>query len=167
VQLLRHAAKVLIVATVVAACGREETAVVQPSGCRNATGYVGEEPAEGDIRVGRAWISGLASTGRRAWRESYRRRGGYAFFKAHLFVPEGATLTLSVPPEARSLIRLEYGARDQVTDKATVSACHGFYAIVDFTGGMRVRRPLCRAPLDWRLDDEWGRLELSFGDACS
>ena len=68
-----------------------------------------------------------------------------------------------MPPEARGLVALSHG---EDPDAVSLSACHGHYPSAFFAGHFRVRRPLCRVPLDWRYGRERGRLHLTFGDAC-
>jgi len=160
---LRHAAQVLTLAALLAACGSSEATVEDPPDCRHSLDRPPPAPVADDVRVGEAWIAGLRWSQRQPWRERWIPEEGYAAYKAHAIVPAGGTLRLSVPPEARSLIRLDYG---KLADTATLSACHGQYAAVPITGALWVRRPLCRVPLDWRYGDARGRLSLTFGRAC-
>jgi hypothetical protein len=148
---LRHAAQVLILAAL-AACG-SQARVVQPPGCVDGLERY-DSPGELDVMVGGAWVVGLE----RAQREPWRRR-----VKAGIVVPAGGTLRLSVPPEARSLLALTHGSDP---DAATLSACHGHVPSAFFPGALRVRRPICDVPLDWRYGTDRGRLRLSFGKGC-
>lgn len=160
---LRHTAQVLTLAALLAACGSEAT-VEDPPGCRHAYDRPPAAPVADDVRVGEAWIAGLRWSQRQRFDERWMPEEGYAAYKAHVIVPAGGTLRLSVPPEARSLIKVDYG--DDPRDDVTLSACHGQYAAVPITGALWVRRPLCRVPLDWRYGAERGRVRLTFGRAC-
>ena len=160
----RHATQILTLAALLAACG-SEARVEQPDDCRDAVDRPPAAPVADDIRVGEAWFAGLRWSQRQPWRERWIPEEGYAAYKAHVIVPAGGTLRLSVPPEARSLLKLDYG--DELADTATLSACHGQYAAVPVTGALWVRRPLCRVPLDWRYGSRRGRLRLTFGRACA
>jgi hypothetical protein len=159
---LRHAAQVLSLAAVLAACGSEDPVVVQPAGCVAGLESNGE-PGELDVLVGDAWFVGLRHAQRMPWREYWDRRDKIARVKAGIVVPAGGTLRLTVPPEARSLIALSHG---DDPDAVSLSACHGHYPSAFFPGHFRVRRPICEVPLDWRYGRERGRLRLSFGRAC-
>ena len=163
----RHAAQVLSLAVLAAASGSSEDRVVaQPAGCVNGYERVPDAPVAGDLRVGGAWLAALRDAQRRPWREHWDRHAKAAFFKVGVMIPAGGTLVLSVPPEARGLLALDYREDRRATQTVTLSACHGTYPVVFIPGALRVRRPLCRVPLDWRYADERGRLHLSFGRAC-
>jgi hypothetical protein len=163
---LRHGGQVLSLALVVTACGASEAQVVQPPGCVNGLERVPEAPVAGDVRVGRAWLPALDDAQRRPWREHWNRDARAAFFKVGAMIPAGGTLELSVPDEARGLLALDYAEDRRVAQSVTLSACHGHYPVVFIPGALRVRRPICRVPLDWRYGDQRGRLHLTFGRAC-
>jgi hypothetical protein len=159
---LRHAAQVLSLAAVVAACGAQEQRVVQPPGCVDGLEQTGD-PGELDVLMGDAWFVGLRQAQRTPWREYWDADDKVARVKAGVVVPAGGTLRLTVPPEARSLIALSHG---DDPDAATLSTCHGHYPSAFFAGHIRLRRPLCDVPLDWSYGSERGRLRLTFGRAC-
>ena len=161
----RHAAQVLSLAALAAACG-EETRVVQPPGCSKGYERVPEAPVAGDVVVGGAWLAALRDAQRLPWREHWNRHDKLATFKVGAMIPAGGTLGLSVPPEARSLLLLSYGPESEPADAVTLSACHGTYPVVFIPGALRLRRQLCRVPLDWEYGRERGRLHLTFGRAC-
>jgi hypothetical protein len=158
----RHAAQLLSLAAVLAACGAEDPVVAQPATCSPGLEQHGE-PGADDVMVGDAWFVGLRRAQRSPWREWWDRREQVARVKSGVVVPAGGTLRLTVPPEARSLIALSHGSDPNAV---TLSACHGHYPSAFFAGHIRLRRPLCRVPLDWRYGREHGRLHLTFGDAC-
>jgi hypothetical protein len=162
----RHAAQILSLAALAACGGADEPVVVQPAGCVDGLEPVGTAPEPGDLRVGEAWFVGLERAQRLPWREHVIPPDRTGSVKAGIVVLAGGTLTLNVPPEARGLIALSYGDADQPASTVTLSACHGHYPSAAFPGGIHVRRPICRVPLDWRYGDERGRLRLSFGRAC-
>ena len=149
-----------------AACGSREQVVQQPVGCREGLERITAEPERADVRVGDAWLIGLRRVPRLPWREYWIPREGVAFFKTGIVVPAGGTLRLEVPPEARGLLALAYNPGAEAKQTTTMSACFGYYDVVFFPGGLEVRRPLCRVPLDWEYGSERGRLHLTFGGAC-
>jgi hypothetical protein len=57
-------------------------------------------------------MAGLGPSQRLPWGEHWIADEGYAFFKVAIFVPAGGTLKLTVPPEARSLLQLQYEHND-------------------------------------------------------
>ena len=162
----RHAAQLLSLALLAAACGSsEDPVVVQPAGCVEGLEDAGTAPERGDVRVGSAWFVGLERVQRWPWR-ALRGRDRTGRAKAGLVVPAGATLTITVPPTARGLVLLDYHANPRRTSRATMTACRGRFPAVFFPGALLIRRPLCRVPLDWEYGRERGRLHLSFGRAC-
>lgn len=163
---MRLAAPVVCLA-VLAACGSGTPEVVQPPGCREGLENLPYAPSDADIMVGDAYLSGLGAAVEMPWREFWDPRAKVAFYKAGLAVPNGGTVRLEVPPEARGLVGLEYAPSEEATLTVTASACHGAHEVVFFAGGLEVRRPLCRVPLDWEYGRERGRLHLSFGRACT
>jgi hypothetical protein len=158
---VKHAAQALILAALLVACA-DDPAVVQPPGCVAGLEANGE-PGADDILVGDAWFVGLRRSQRMPWREWWDRRDKVARVKSGIVVPAGGTLHVTVPPEARGLIALSHGDEPNAV---TLSACHGDHPSAFFAGHIRLRRPLCNVPLDWRYGREHGRLHLTFGDAC-
>jgi hypothetical protein len=163
---VRSALAAAAVVAALAACGSEERRVVQPPGCVDGLEQLGG-PGSRDVMVGGAWFNGLELAQRRRWRFHWDRRRKLGMVRSGIVVPAGGTLQLTVPPEARSLIALQYGTEEPGDPNAvTLSTCHGHYPSAFFMGTLRVRRPICEVPLDWRYGSERGRLHLSFGRAC-
>lgn len=168
-------ASVLAAVAVLAGCGGQERAAVveQPPGC-----VEGLEPARStfgpdDVRAGDAVLMDIRAQQRAPWRELWSPRERMAAVKLPVVVPAGATLTLTVPAEARGILALYYDVDEKrparVTEGAatvTLSACHGRYPSVGFPGQLLVARRVCDVPLDYEYGAERGRLELSFGRGC-
>ncbi len=148
-----------------AGCGAQSEAVEvdQPPGCTRALERTELAPVADDIVAGDAVLGYLRASQRTPWRELWIPRERAAWVKLPITVPAGGTLVLSVPPEARRIVALDYGGDP---NRMTFTACHGDSPAVFFPGRLVVTRRICGVPLDWRYGAERGRVRLSFGD-CS
>jgi hypothetical protein len=164
----------LLLAFVVACGGQDRPLLVkQPAGCVEAFENVDDTPQARDIVLGKAILVGLKDQQRLPWTQLWIPAQKMGMVKIPILVPEGQSLTLTIPPVSRGIIGLDYDSEAPRTRhvtraqrRATFTACYGESPQVFFPGRIVIARPICEVPLDWRYGSERGRLHLSFGRAC-
>jgi hypothetical protein len=141
-------------------CGdRVRGAFTEVDGVRR--GYEFRVRPRHDTRIGPAAFTGMKAAGRPAEWAYYVREDQW--LKSIAMVRRGERVTLEVPREQRSWMRLEYGARNAVT----LAACRN--RLTAWTGGFTIdyarapRQGRCAELIVWVANEDEPRREPLFG----